>query len=87
MLTKMAKRGQVKKEGMKRFTRAGTHVYMQFKGTGMIHDIPKFFYFRFEWVYDTYIGHENVQGIRRVRKHRQQEERNIRQPSWVAFNT
>ena len=49
----MAKGGQAKKEGMKRFTRAPTHVSTQFKGTGMIHVMmsQSFLYFRSEWVH------------------------------------
>ena len=43
-------------------------------------------YFRFEWVhpyyqYDMYRGHGSIQGMRGVRKQRQQEEQNIWQPS------
>ena len=72
----MSKGGQAQKQkGMGRFTRARTYVCMQFKGTGgMIHDILKLHVVP-NWV-GTYYDIEDtaiyVQGMRGVRKQRQQ---------------
>ena len=64
-------------------TRARTHIRMQCKGTGMIHDISKLLEFPICVCtdYDMYRGHGSIQGMRGVRKQRQQEEQNIWQPS------
>ena len=57
-------------------TRARTHIRLQCKGTGMIHDISKLLEFPICVCtdYDMYRGHGSIQGMRGVRQQRQQEE-------------